>query len=151
VANFQRPAVHAVCFVLALVIVASSPGLEAAPQAPAGPPVSLERIRKGLAKAPARPFAFDKPLEAPVATFKSSVEQRVYVLSIEEWIHKEFSLTALQRQSAEWGSKCCGLSLAPLLKGVDRALQRRKVRKIRQEIARDLAQLEAARKTGGQP
>jgi hypothetical protein len=41
------------------------------------------------------------PLQVPVAAFKISVEQRVYVLSFEDWIEKEFKLTSLQRQSAD--------------------------------------------------
>jgi len=151
VANFHRPTEPAVPFFLALVVICSSTGLAAAPQDPSGSPVSLERIREGLAKTPARPSTFDMPVEAPVATFRTSVEQRVYVLTLEEWIHKEFALTSLQRQSAEWASKCCGLSLAPLLKGVKRALQGRKVRKTREEIARELAELEATKKKPGQP
>jgi hypothetical protein len=140
-----RPTVIAGCAVLALV-VGLSDGIRASPQEPATAlPVSLERIREGL-KAPAQPSSFNMPLQLPVATFRTRVEQRVYVLSLDEWIEKEFRLTALQRQSAEWGAKCCGLSLNPLLKSVERALHRRKVRKIREEIARELAELEAARK-----
>jgi len=85
-------------------------------------------------------------LQLPVATFKTSVNQRVYVLSLEEQLRKDFTLTALQRQSADWASKCCGLNLNQLFNSAERALHRRKVRKIREQIARELAQLEAVRK-----
>ena len=129
---------------LVAVVVCRAATLGAAPQEPNDPPLSLERVRDGLAKTPAR--RFDRPLDVPIATFKSSVRQRIYVSSFEEWLDKEFRLTALQRQSADWGAKCCGLNLISLLKRVDRALERRKVRKIREEIARELAQLEAAKK-----
>ena len=80
-----------------------------------------------------------------MATFKTGVNQRMYVLSLEEQLRKEFTLTTLQRQSADWASKCCGLSLSQLFNSAERALHRRKVRKIREQIARELAQLKAAR------
>jgi len=91
------------------------------------------------------------PLQVPVARFKTRVDQRVYVLSLEDWIEKEFKLTALQRQSADWAANCCGVRLDPLFKSLEKALQRRRVRKIREQIARDLAQIEAARKKAGLP
>jgi len=87
----------------------------------------------------------------PVATFKSGVDQRVYVLSLEERLEEELKLSPLQRQSADWASRCCGLDLDPLFKRVDEALQRRKVRKIREQIARELAALEAATKKDARP
>ena len=108
-------------------------------------PVSLVRIREELAKTPTG-LKLDMPVQVPVATFKTRVDQRVYVLSLEEWLEKEFNLNPLQRQSAEWASKCCGIGLDPLFKGVERALQRRRVRKTREQIARELAEIEAARK-----
>ena len=68
------------------------------------------------------------------------------MLTLDEWIDKEFNLIGIQRQSADWASKCCGIGLDPLFKSVENALQRRKERKIREQIARELAELEAARK-----
>jgi hypothetical protein len=142
---FRRATLVRMVSLLALVASpSSSPGV--APQPPAGvPPVSVERIREQLKKSPA-PTLFDMPLQLPVATFKTGVEQRVFVLSLEEYLRKEFALTPLQRQSAEWASNCCGLNLNLLFESAERALHRRKVRKIRQQIARELAQLEAASK-----
>jgi hypothetical protein len=135
----------AILFLLAL-IVSPSVSLAAAPQSPAGvPPVSLERIREQLKEPPA-PRLLDVPLQLPVATFKTGVDQRMYGLTLEEQLRKEFTLTPLQRQSAEWASTCCGLNLNQLFNSAERALHRRKLRKIRQQIARELAQLEAARK-----
>jgi hypothetical protein len=149
VATFLRSAVSAAFGPIAL-LVCLSPGLAAAPQEPPKDlPVSLDRIRKELAKPP--PARLDMPMQAPVARFTSRVDQRVYVLTLHQWIDKEFKLTALQRQSAEWGARCCGISLAPLLKGLEEALERRKTRKIREQIARDLAEIEAARKKAGFP
>lgn len=91
-----------------------------------------------------RSLRLDGPLQLPVATFKTSVEQRKYMLSFEERLRKDLELTDLQRQSHEWGSKCCGLDLGALFKPVDRALQQRRQRKIREQIARDLEALKAA-------
>lgn len=148
-ATFLRAIVSAVFCTLALVVSVSAP-LAAAPQDPPKDlPVSLDRIREELAKPP--PPRLDMPVQAPVARFTSRIDQRVYVLTLHQWIDKEFKLTALQRQSAEWGARCCGISLEPLLKGLEEALERRKTRKIREQIARDLAEIEAARKKAGLP
>ena len=70
----------------------------------------------------------------------------MFVPSLEEHLRKEFALNLLQRQSAEWASKCCGYDIGQLVKIVDKALQARKLRKTREQIARELAELEAARK-----
>ncbi len=131
--------------ILSLLTLASA-SLGAAPQPPTGvPPVSVERIQEQLKKNSA-PSLLDMPLQPPVATFKTGVEQRVFVLTLEEQLRKDFTLNALQRQSVDWGSRCCGISLSQLFNSVERALDRRKVRKIREQIARELAELEAARK-----
>jgi hypothetical protein len=131
---------------IALVIGLSAP-LLASPQTPAQDlPVSLDRIREALAKPDAPRLRVDIPVEVPVATFKTRVEQRVYVPSLEESLAKEFNLTDLQRQSAAWAAKCCGMDLGLLIKPIDRALDRRKERKIREQIARELAELDAARR-----
>jgi len=100
-------------------------------------------------------------MPVPVATFKTRVDQRVYVLSLNEWLEKEFKLTALQRQSADWAAKCCGgyvlgtpsfgIRLDPLFTSLDKTLQRRRLRKIREQIAAELAQVETARAAAGLP
>jgi hypothetical protein len=142
---FRWPISSAILSVPALVVSLSA-SLGAAPQPATGvPPASVERIREQLKKNSA-PSLLDMPLQRPVAMFKTSVEQRVFVLTLEEQLRKDFTLTALQRQSADWASKCCGLSLNQLFDSVERALHRRQVRKIRQQIARELAQLESASK-----
>lgn len=146
VATFIRATVLAVLSGLAFVV--NSTTLGAAPQAPTTEgPVSLERIREALEKPPAR---LDMTWPLPVTTFKTRVDQRVFVLSLQEQLRKEMTLTLLQRQSADWASKCCGISLnrlaAQLIRSVNRARQQRNVRKTREQIARELAELEATRK-----
>src|SRR6185437_13724088 len=110
----------------------------AAPQAPTTKPpaqdvpVSLGRIRADLARTPQ--LKLDGPLGLPVATFKVHVEQRRYVPTLQEWLDDKFTMTELQKQSADWASRCCGVNLAPLFDNVDKALQRRKERRIREQI-----------------
>lgn len=155
-AIFLRATAFAVFCPLALVVCLSAP-LGAAPQDPPKDlPVSLDRIREELAKTPPT-LKLDMPLQVPVARFKSRVDQRVYVLTLQDWIDKEFKLTALQRQSANWASAggyvlasgAYGVRLDPLFEAVEKALERRRVRQIREQIARELAQIEAARKKAG--
>jgi hypothetical protein len=158
VATFLRAIVSVVFLVLALVVCPAAT-LGAAPQEPAEVlPGSLGRIRERLAKTPPTRLKFDRPMPVPVATFKTRVDQRVYVLSLDEWLEKEFKLTTLQRQSADWAAKCCGgyvlgtrsfgVRLDPLFASLDKALQRRRLRKIREQIAAELAQVETARTAG---
>jgi hypothetical protein len=144
-----------------LVVWLAAP-LGAAPQQPTTDlPVSLDRIREELAKPPETGLKLDVPLKVPVATFKTRVEQRVFMPTFEEWLEKEFKMNEFQRQSADWAAKCCGgyllasgsygIRLDPLFDRLEKALQRRRVRKIREQIAREIAELEAARKKAGLP
>lgn len=115
------------------------------PAEPAGGlPVSLERIKGKLAKAPAVPLKADVPMQLRPPTFKARVDQRVFVLTLEEALHKQFDLNDLQRQSAEWSSKCCGVNFGQVEKIISDALKQRQLRKTREQIARELAELEAA-------
>lgn len=152
-----RATVSAASCPLALVVCLSA-ALEAAPRQPAeDPPVSLDRIREALVKTPTSRLKVDMPVQLPVARFRTGVNQRIYVLTLDEWLEKQFKLSALQRQSADWAAKCCGgyvlgsVRLDPLFTSLEQALQRRRVRKIRERIAEELAALEAARKKAGLP
>ena len=108
-------------------------------------PVSLTRIRAGIEDTAEHPFKVDAKSQRSTPRFKTSVEERSYMLTFEEQLRKHFELTPLQRQSQEWASKCCGLDLGVLFDPIERALQRRKERKIREQIARELDELKAAR------
>ena len=143
--TFPRAAASAI-FILALGLFVAAPDGAAQQPQPNDLPVSLERIRDELEVAVPSRLKLDMPVEKPVARFRTRVDQTVYVLTLDEWIDKEFNLIGIQRQSADWASKCCGIGLDPLFKSVENALQRRKERKIREQIARELAELEAARK-----
>ena len=119
----------------------------AAQEAPA-PSASLERVREALVRPAITGPRLDTSFRVPAATFKTRVDQHIYVPTLEEWLAKEFTLNPLQRQSAEWAAKCCGLGLDPLFKGLDDARKRRRVRKIRQQIAGELAAIDAVNQKG---
>lgn len=136
------------CAVLsAATLVAWPTTLGAASQEPAGSlPVSLERIRENIEKPPPPRLKPAAPVHLP-PTFKSRVDQRTWVPTLQQHLHKTFDLTPMQRQSADWAARCCGYNLGALVKGADDLLRARKIRKTREQIARELAELEAARRT----
>lgn len=127
---------------LGFLIVSGPVGGDQATAAQASAPVSLERVRAGLQKPPT--IEIDATALLPVATFRTAVDQPRFVLTFEEWLRGEFEMTDLQRQSAEWGSKCCGLSLGTILEPIGRALRDHKQQKIRERIARELEAVKAA-------
>jgi hypothetical protein len=114
------------------------------PSSSTGAPLSADRVRKKLETVPGRTLKLDVPIPPPKPTFKARVDQRVFVLTLEEALHKQFDLNDLQRQSADWSAKCCGYNLGALMKSIDKALDQRKTRQTREQIARELAELEAA-------
>jgi len=104
----------------------------------------VQHVRQQLDK-PQVPTIKNAPPPRPLPTFRSSVDHRVWVLTLEEQLHKEFDLTPLQRQSADWSARCCGINLIQVAKGIDKAVQQEKERRVRAQIAREVAQIEAAR------
>jgi len=82
-------------------------------------------------------------MPVPVATFRTTT-QRDYMIPFVERLRKDFELTPLQRQSAEWASKCCGMNLLTLTKGLTGALRRHEERRAREQVARELADVRAA-------
>ena len=69
----------------------------------------------------------------------------MWVPTLKEHLHNTFDLTPMQRQSAEWAAQCCGIKIGQVVQMAEDALRARKIRKIREEIARELAFIEAAR------
>ena len=136
---------RAIALAVGSLIGCLSTTLGAAPQeASTISSASVERIRQELDKRRGPRLKLDGDLELPVATFKTSVERRRFTLTLEEELHKEFDLNLLQRQSADWASRCCGYNLNQLANSVKGALHRRKVRRIRQQVERDLAEVVGA-------
>jgi hypothetical protein len=116
----------------------------AAPQEPAAPPESVQHIRTVLNRTPSQSLKFDARMPQPVATFRVSVDTRVFGLSIVDQLRKEFELTPLQRQSAEWRSKCCGVNLLSLADVIEKGVRQWKEKRIRDRVNRELADVIAA-------
>lgn len=116
-------------------------------------PVSIERVREQLATTFSPQLKLDLDVLAPIAVFKATVE-RDYVPSFKEELEKEFTLNEFQRQSQEWASKPpriragvgVSVDLIWLVDTIDKFLKKREARKIREQVARELAQIEAAAK-----
>ncbi len=116
----------------------------AAPQEPTVPPDGVAHVKASLDRTPSRSLRFDARMPVPVATFKVSVDERVFGLSIVDQLRKDFELTPLQRQSAEWRSKCCGFNLLALKDGIGKAVRHWKEERIRDQVSRELAEVIAA-------
>ena len=117
----------------------------AAPQEEAAaPPDAVEHVKAALNRTPSQSLRFDARMPAPVATFRVSVDERVFGLSIVDKLRKEFELTPLQRQSAEWRSKCCGINLLTLADGIGKAFRQWKEDRIHDRVSRELAEVIAA-------
>lgn len=110
-------------------------------------PVSLDRIREGITRTPA--ITLDQ--EMPVPTFRTTTEGRMLMLPFTEYLHQELELTPLQRQSADWAARCCGIDLGQVFKRVGEAWDRRKARQLRDRIRREVADLEASRTVSDDP
>jgi hypothetical protein len=112
--------------------------------------VSLDRMKEELRKPRLQRLQLDVELDVPVATFKMRVDQRIadaYLITVEDQLRRQLTLTDLQRQSADWASRCCGINLLEVFKSVnksvDEAMKRRQIRRIQEQIARELGELEA--------
>jgi hypothetical protein len=109
---------------------------QAAPQDPSTvSATAIERIKTRLSSPPGPSLAPSEPVPF-MPIFRSRVDQRVFVPTLEEDLHKTFDLNAYQRQSAAWASRCCGLNLGAAFNRVDKALADRRARKIREDVAR---------------
>jgi hypothetical protein len=111
------------------------------------PPVSLTKIRDGVSRRP----ALNSDRQLAVAIFKTRTQARVLMVPFEERLRQELEPTLRQRQSRDWESRCCGLDLGLLFDPIDKALERRKTRRVRERIARELAELEASKKKRDSP
>jgi hypothetical protein len=118
----------------------------AAPQAGAvAPPDSVENVKAALSRTPpSHSLRFDARMPEPVATFRVTVDQSVFGLSIVDQLRKEFELTPLQRQSADWRSRCCGINLLTLADGIGKAIRQWKEQRIHDRVSRELAEVIAA-------
>jgi hypothetical protein len=116
----------------------------AAPQDPGGTAQSLDRIKDRLDKPAARRLTPSQPVQLrPV--FRTRNTDRPFVPTLEEHLRETFELTDFQRQYAAYAARCCGLDIGALVRSVDHALAERRERKVREEIEREIAFIEAAR------
>jgi hypothetical protein len=119
---------------------------EAAPQQQLDVPgLSVERIREELEKPPPPRLQPKATVELRPA-FKSRVEGRPWVPTLEEHLHQQFDLTPLQRQSAEWRARCCGFDLGLIFDYFEKVSRERELRRIRAQIAHEVAVIEARQK-----
>ena len=138
----MRPAVVSalLCCALAGVYPAR---LQAAPQEQ-GATTSLGRIKQLLDK-PAAPLKPSGKLELR-PTFRSGVEKHPFVPTLEEHLHNTFELTDFQRKYADYAANR-GFDLGIIFRAIDKALDERRTRTVREQIRRELLDLEAARRT----
>lgn len=120
------------------------PGILASPQDPEGVSApSLSRLKQRLGKPAGRALEPSEPVQLrPV--FKTRVTDRPFVPTLEEHLRETFELTDFQRKYADYAAMCCGLDLGALFGRIERALDERKARKVHEEVARELAFVEAA-------
>ena len=129
----------------ALAVVCLSAGVRAAPQEPSGDPgASLTRIRKGLSRPAATRLQPSEPVQLR-PTFRSETLAHPFVPTLEEDLRKTFALTDFQRRYAEYAAHAGGIDLGVLLRPIEKAMEEHRVRKIREQIARELAELQASK------
>ena len=139
----RRACVRLLC--CGLLVVCPAAASFAAAQAAGADADDIARIKDRLERPAAPRLAPKEPVQLR-PTFRSRVTDRPFVPTLEEHLQKTFALTDFQRKYAEYAGKCCGLDLGALFRGVDQALYERKVRKASAQVAREIAEIEAARR-----
>ena len=129
----------------ALAVICLSTDLHAAPQEPSGDAgASLSRIRKGLNRPTDTRLQPSEPVQLR-PTFRSETLAHPFVPTLEEDLRKTFALTDFQRQYAEYLARAGGIDLGVLLRPIEKAMDEHRLRKIHEQIARELAELRAAK------
>lgn len=143
--RLSLPATRVGLLCCAVFTVAPAAVVDAASQDPATvAPTSIEKVKDGVET------PISKPLTPPVPVrlrpvFKSGVEKHPFVLTLDEDLHKTFDLNDLQRQSASWSARCCGIGLGQVFSAIQKSKTESETRKAREQVLRELAELEAAR------
>jgi len=129
----------------ALAVICLPAHLHASPQEPSGDAgASLSRIRKGLNRPTDTRLQPSEPVQLR-PTFRSETLAHPFVPTLEEDLRKTFALTDFQRQYAEYLARAGGIDLGVLLRPIEKAMDERRLRKIHEQIARELAELQAAK------
>ena len=140
-----RPAAVSALLCCALVVVCLPAALRAAPQEPTGDAgTSLSRIKKGLSRPTGTRLQPSEPVQLR-PTFRSETLAHAFVPTLEEDLRKTFTLTDFQRQYAEYAARGGGIDLGVLLRRIEKAMEEHRVRKVREQIARELAELQASK------
>lgn len=129
---------------LSLAAILWPVSIGAAPQDPPTTPASVQHVKTALNRTPSRSLKFDARMPEPVATFRVSVDTSVFGLSIVDQLRKEFELTPLQRQSAEWRAKCCGVNLLSIADAIEKGVHQWQEKRIHDRVSRELAEVVAA-------
>ena len=129
---------------LSLAAVLWPVSIGATPQEPPATPESVQHVRTALIRTPSQSLRFDARMPEPVATFRVSVDTSVFGLSIVDQLRKEFELTPLQRQSAEWRAKCCGVNLLSVADAIEKGVRQWREKRIHDRVSRELAEVIAA-------
>jgi hypothetical protein len=129
---------------VAAVVCLTGITLQAAPQeSAAAAPTSLSRIKSRLDQPAAKPLKPSEPVQLR-PTFRTRTTGRPFVPTLEEHLHDTFELTDFQRSYAKYAARCCGIDIGALFNTIEKALDERRERKIHDEVARELAFVEAA-------
>ena len=135
----------ALAFTLPAMLLTVAGRAAAAPQDPVTPqPSSVEHVQNTLNRTPPHSLKFDAKVPVPAATYKITVTQPLFVLPIMDTLRKQFELTPLQRQSADWSARCCGVNLVALTESIEKAFRRWEEGRIHDRVSRELAEVEAA-------
>jgi len=119
--------------------------LHAAPQEPSGDAgASLKSIRKGLNRPAGTRLQPSEPVQLR-PTFRSETLAHPFVPTLEEDLRRTFALTDFQRQYAAYLARAGGIDLGVLLRPIEKAMDEHRLRKIHEQIARELAELRAAK------
>lgn len=130
---------------LAVSVQAQSAGQMPSAEALATDDPALARVRRQLEREPG--LILDLP-QTP--TFRVTIEQRRYMLTFDEWLHKECDLNPFQRQWLEYTQKASlftpyGVDLLQLYDRLDRLSKQLERRQAREQIARELQRLKDAK------
>jgi len=124
-------------------VVCLQAGVQGTPQDPegvSGP--SLTRVKQRLDKPANKSLKPSEPVQLrPV--FKTRIIDRPFVPTLDEHLHETFELTDFQRKYADYAASCCGIDLGALFGRIERALDEREARRIRAQVMRELAEVEA--------
>jgi hypothetical protein len=129
----------------ALAAICLPAPVQAAPQEPSGDAgASLSRIKKGLSRPSGTRLQPSEPVQLR-PTFRSETLAHPFVPTLDEDLRKTFALTDFQRRYADYAARAGGIDLGVLLRPIEKAIYEHRVSKAREQVARELAELQASK------